>query len=92
MPRFLCAAKREIKETVISSAASAADSCIAVTEWVCEAMRGAKGCKGEKKNMEGGMGRRRRRMGQQTVGSTVIQGFTAVRSSLEGEHERTVGV
>lgn len=69
MPRSLCAAKREIKETVISSAASAADSCIAVAEWACEAVRGAKGCKG--KTMEGGMGRRRRRVGQQTVGSAL---------------------
>lgn len=68
MPRSLCAAKREIKEAVISSAASAADSCIAVAERVCEAVRGAKACKG-KKNMEAGMGRKRRRTGQQTVGS-----------------------
>lgn len=32
MPRSLCAAKRQIKETVISSTASAADSYVAVAE------------------------------------------------------------
>lgn len=32
MPRFFCAAKRQIKETVISSTASAADSYVAVVE------------------------------------------------------------
>lgn len=67
MPRSLCAAKQEIKDTVISLAASAADSCIAVAEQVCEAVRKAKGCEG--KTMEGRIGRTRR-MGQQTVGST----------------------
>jgi len=32
MPRSLCAAKRQIKETVIGSTASAADSYVAVAE------------------------------------------------------------
>lgn len=40
MPRSLCAAKRQIKESVISSAASAADSCVAVAEAVGRAGRG----------------------------------------------------
>lgn len=51
MPRSLCAAKREIKGTVISSAASAAESCSAAAEWVCEG--GAKGCQGKKRWREG---------------------------------------
>ena len=39
MPRSLCAAKRQIKETVISSTASAADSFVAVAEGPVEMRR-----------------------------------------------------
>lgn len=80
MPRSLCAAKREIKETVISSAASAADSCIAVAEWVCEG--GAKGCR-EKMWREGWQ-----RMGQQTVGSTLWYKVLQLSEALWRENTR----
>lgn len=76
MPRSLCVAKRQIKETVISSAASAADSCVAVAEGGGGAGRGytsAKCLKGE--SGREGRGRRRRRMGQQTVGQRLDTRF-----------------
>lgn len=89
MPRSLCAAKQQIKEAVISSPASATDSCIAVQSgwWSWEGFtlqqRMSKG-----RIWQGGMGRRRGRKGQQTVGQCCDTRFYSCR---EPSGEWTLG-
>lgn len=89
MPRSLCAAKRQIKETVISSTASAEDSYVAVAEWVVGAGRGdtsAKCLKGEL-----GWGTRRGWMGQLTIGHCLGTRFYSCHKPSGEKHEGGVG-
>lgn len=87
MPRSLCASKREIKETVISSAASAPQHQlqIAASQWqsgFLELWRGS--VRG--KNQGGRVGEEKGQDGAADCRvNSVIQGFTAVRRSLERE-------
>lgn len=86
MPRSLCAAKREIKETVISSAASAGDSNSRVGLWSREGgYAPAKGCKG--KTAEGGR-EGWGRIGLQTVGSTLWYKVLQLSEALWRESTR----
>lgn len=83
MPRSLCAAKRQIKETVISSTESAADSYVFVAERASGAGEGGGVTLQQSVEGENHGGRDEGETGRQTVGQRLDTRFTAVTSPLE---------